>query len=137
MMDFGLVDPDRLHPALRAALLKRVAPLPDLWLVTFGWRSLEEQAALYQTYKAGGPLAAPPGLSAHNYGLAVDLVLDVDGKMGGAVSWDTRKYAKQWGRLWAAIDASPELHSGRFWHPPDGGHVEMCRWRQFLERKQP
>lgn len=37
-----------------------------------GTRTWEEQAALYQKYKAGGPKAAPPGYSWHNFGTAID-----------------------------------------------------------------
>jgi peptidoglycan hydrolase-like protein with peptidoglycan-binding domain len=38
-----------------------------------GYRSSEEQAVLYQLYKSGkGPIAAPPGQSLHNKGLAID-----------------------------------------------------------------
>lgn len=38
-----------------------------------GYRSSDEQAVLYQKYKSGqGPIAAPPGQSLHNKGLAID-----------------------------------------------------------------
>lgn len=50
------------------------------------FRSLGLQGDLYKKYKNGGPLAAKPGLSFHNYGLAVDFCLLIDGR---AVSWDT------------------------------------------------
>lgn len=39
-----------------------------------GFRTIEEQAKLRARYEAGGPLAARPGESAHNYGRAVDLM---------------------------------------------------------------
>lgn len=130
MINFGRVDPKGFDPRFLAALIKRLEPLKTLWLVTYGRRSTAEQAALYQTFLAGGPKAAPPGLSPHEYGLAADVALDIDGKVGGAVSWDTKKYAKQWNGLWAAVDASPELHSGRFFG--DGDHIEMVKWRRVL-----
>jgi peptidoglycan LD-endopeptidase CwlK len=38
-----------------------------------GTRSYEEQAELYRKHKAGGPLAAPPGRSNHNFGIAFDI----------------------------------------------------------------
>lgn len=78
--------------------------------ITSGYRSFEEQAALFaqgrtrseiinQVRKrgAGGSVTdAPPGQSAHNYGLAVDLdgphlayAMDLARQIGfGLVSWD-------------------------------------------------
>jgi hypothetical protein len=41
--------------------------------VTSGFRSYAEQAALYARYLAGGPLAARPGTSSHEFGQAVDV----------------------------------------------------------------
>ncbi len=41
----------------------------------FVLRTTAEQTDLYNRYKAGGPKAAPPGLSYHEYGLAVDFCL--------------------------------------------------------------
>lgn len=39
----------------------------------FGYRGMKDQQRLYEKYKAGkGPIAALPGKSRHNYGLAVD-----------------------------------------------------------------
>lgn len=44
-----------------------------------GYRTYEEQARLYELYKAGkGNLAAPPGHSNHNHGLAMDLRGDLE-----------------------------------------------------------
>lgn len=45
-----------------------------------GYRTDAEQARLYAKYKAGGPVAAPPGHSNHNFGLAWDIgIFDGDG----------------------------------------------------------
>ena len=38
-----------------------------------GYRDYATQAALFAKYQAGGPRAAPPWSSAHNWGLAVDV----------------------------------------------------------------
>jgi peptidoglycan L-alanyl-D-glutamate endopeptidase CwlK len=38
-------------------------------------RSYAEQAELYKKYLAGGPIAAPPGKSNHNFGLAFDVTI--------------------------------------------------------------
>lgn len=78
--------------------------------LTSGWRSADEQAALYaegrtpdeianhvRKYGRGGAVTdAPPGYSAHNYGLAVDisspqmaLARAIGQQVGfGTVSWD-------------------------------------------------
>jgi len=42
------------------------------YIAISGTRSLAKQAELYQAYKAGGPKAARPGYSWHNFGIAVD-----------------------------------------------------------------
>jgi hypothetical protein len=72
VIEWGQVDPDDMDHCFREAGEQRLGPLPELWLVTHGYRGLEEQGALYAKYKAGGPKAAPPGLSPHNYGLATE-----------------------------------------------------------------
>lgn len=118
------VDASELQPEFRGAVEDTLSPLPDLWLVTQGFRSSEEQAALYAAYKAGGPKAAPPGSSPHEYGLAVDVALEVNGR----ASWDLSNPA--WARLFAAIDASALLHSGRFFR--DADHIERVSWRRHL-----
>ncbi len=56
----------------------------SIFKVYSGYRSMDEQRVLYQLHVQGGPLAAPAGLSAHNYGLAVDMALL---KPDGTVSW--------------------------------------------------
>ena len=62
-----------------------------LLLLYSGYRSPEEQADLYAKYLAGGALAAPPLLSFHNYGLAVDLV---PLKESGAADWNSKNWDK-------------------------------------------
>lgn len=78
--------------------------------ITSGFRSMQEQAALYsqgrtpaevqsrvrKQGRGGAVTDAPPGQSAHNYGLAVDVegpdqaaVISLAGQIGfGLVSWD-------------------------------------------------
>lgn len=133
MISWGHVDPTGVTEEFRQALQATLEPLPDLWLVTHGFRSTAEQAALYAKYKAGGPRAAPPGLSPHEYGMAIDVALDIDGKMGGQVTWNTEAepFKGAWGRLWAAVDASAILHSGRYFHDPD--HIERTKWHDHVE----
>jgi len=46
----------------------------ERWHVNSGYRSFEEQAALYDKYiNHGGALAAKPGTSRHNWGRAMDV----------------------------------------------------------------
>jgi peptidoglycan L-alanyl-D-glutamate endopeptidase CwlK len=42
------------------------------YIAISGTRTWEEQAELHRKYKAGGPKAAAPGYSWHNYGVAID-----------------------------------------------------------------
>ncbi len=96
MIEWGHVDPDDLDHWFREAVEQRLGPLPELWLVTHGYRSLEEQGALYAKYKAGSPKASPRLDSAPTTtGSRLNITLDVDGKIGRAVSWDTHEYAEQ------------------------------------------
>ncbi len=55
------------------ALVNAAAARGIIVKVISGTRSLEEQTILYQKYQQGGPLAAPPGRSNHNYGIAFDI----------------------------------------------------------------
>lgn len=96
------------------------------WEVVQGLRSIIEQKALYDAYLAAiaagkpGNLAAPPGRSAHNWGLAVDVaILTPSGP-----SWDYS--APQWAPLYAAVDAHPRLHGG--WNFGDDDHIESTAW---------
>lgn len=62
-----------MTPDLRVKLGRLFAMNPALSLSS-GWRSIEQQKKLYALYKAGkGNLAAKPGTSNHEYGLAADI----------------------------------------------------------------
>jgi hypothetical protein len=50
-----------------------VEPRIQPWASLSSYRSCEVQRFLYQRYRVGGSLAAPPGRSWHNVGLAFDL----------------------------------------------------------------
>jgi hypothetical protein len=69
------------------------APGPAPRAMTHGYRSLEEQGALYAKYKARRRrrLDSAPTTT----GSRLNITLDVDGKIGRAVSWDTHEYAEQ------------------------------------------
>ena len=101
---------------------------PYSWYVTSGYRTADEQRKLYQDYlaKRGGK-AAPPGESAHNVRLAVDVVLDSSEKPGLQALWDTRSAGWLW--LAWAIRKHPRLHSGMWFE--DWPHIERVNWRAY------
>lgn len=89
----------KLHPSVRTEVAKIVNECNDNLTgraqvrISQGLRTFEEQDALYAQgrTKAGKKVTnAKGGQSIHNYGLAVDIVLIIDGK---TASWDT---AKDW-----------------------------------------
>lgn len=62
-------------------------------LIYSGFRSIAEQEKLYREFKAGkrgGPVA-PPGMSYHNFGLAVDYVPLILTKFGLMDAWGDRE----------------------------------------------
>lgn len=86
-----------LHPLVRDSatriLAKAELKLTGNALLRYAhtFRSFAEQEALYNQGRNGnkGPIVtnAKPGYSYHNYGLAVDIVLIIDGK---TASWDMK-----------------------------------------------
>ena len=72
--------------ALEAAVAESSAPR-----ITSSYRSTEKQAELYALYKAGrGNLAAPPGKSLHERGLALDA--------RGDAAWELAMARHRWHR---------------------------------------
>lgn len=101
--------------------------LPDTWRIYYVCRTCQEQARLYaQGRTTPGDIVtdAKPGQTPHEFGLAVDVVLIVDGQE----VWDYRHPA--WNRLWAAVLASPTLHSGHNFPPKfiDNDHIQSLKW---------
>lgn len=123
---------------------KFLSESPYNWYVTFGYRSIELQAKLYAAYLAydkylhhGGPKvpfagkAAPPGKSAHNFGMAVDVVWDSDSLHDGLQpGWNTK--AKAWIWLKVNVYKHPRLHS--LWSIGDWGHIERYKWYNLVHR---
>ena len=90
---------DKLHPIVRDEVKKIIAECDAALTgkakirITQGLRTFDEQTQLYAIgrTKAGKKVTnAKAGQSIHNYGLAVDMCLIIDGK---TASWDT---AKDW-----------------------------------------
>lgn len=128
-IDFSRVDESLMNPDFVKDIKDVFGPSQWNWLVTEGFRSIERSNTLFAAYKAGtGPRAAPGGSSAHNFGLAVDVVFDGDPvKAGVQPDWNTSKDAWQW--LLKTIKAHPRLSSGAGYH--DWPHVERYQWRKF------
>lgn len=97
-------DPRKLHPLMRNAMQEviRECEAEALPFKLFeGWRSPQRQAALYSQGRDShrpGPILtrARAWESYHQYGMACDFVLFIDGKW----SWDTEgKFDHYWRRL--------------------------------------
>jgi peptidoglycan LD-endopeptidase CwlK len=95
-------------------------------LVTCTFRSSAEQAALYKQgrFTPGHIVTrAMPGQSAHNYGLAVDVVPIVNGKP------DWREEDPVWQKLGQIGEASGLEWAGR-WHDfPEFPHLQLPNWK--------
>lgn len=125
------VDRSLVYPPFAEHVDALLSVDPATWVVTYGFRTHEEQDALYQKYLAGGPKAAPPGHSAHEgagrpgTALAVDVTLVVNGR-------DDWNYAHpDWRRLVASVRASRYLHS--LDDIGDTDHIEMVNWRSIRD----
>lgn len=90
---------DLFYPPFLDALLGVLAACKERgahYVPYMGFRTFAEQAKLNSAYMKkvpGAGKAAPSGLSAHNYGLAADLVLDTDpNKPGLQPDWSKAAY---------------------------------------------
>jgi LAS superfamily LD-carboxypeptidase LdcB len=119
----------QLDPAFVADVEAVFQDAPFTFYALSGFRSLAEQADLYRIYQAGGPRAAPAGQSAHNYGLAIDVVLDSSDRPGLQPSWVVNAAGWQWLRQALAHHATL-LHGVTF---NDWPHIERRGWRVQVE----
>lgn len=131
MIDWGKAAPHLLDPTFRADVDAFLGASPRRWWVTYGFRTLAEQAALYAKYQAGGPRAAPAGRSAHNYGLAVDVVLDQSDQKGLQADWDVTVPGWLWLKTKSILH--PRLRTG--WKYADYGHIEAVGWERVAKVK--
>lgn len=91
------VNADLIYPNLFERVLHGLAACRARgadYFAIYGHRSWAEQHQLHMRYLNGtGGRAAPAGLSAHNYGLALDFARDKDlGLKGLQPSWDPKDY---------------------------------------------
>lgn len=92
------------------------------YVVTSARRSIARQRQLYNAYLRGGPLAAAPGNSAHNYGLAVDFVVRKSDGTTRAPGWLEHMRARRFGLATLKGDQLKR----------DPWHVEVPNWRQYV-----
>ena len=121
------IDTGKLNPEFYGMLLGLLgaAKAHGLTLVaTYGFRTWDEQNALYLKYLAGGSLAAPPGQSAHEFGCAVDFLALRKGVV--LSSSDEPEY-----RDLEELAPRYRCKTGRSWPKPDGGHVQLENWRDI------
>lgn len=122
---------DDLRPEVRPqvdAFLSACAAAGVDVLVTCTLRSNEEQAVLYAKGRTTAPIGhgyvvtdAPPGRSAHNFGLAIDVVPIVNGKL----DWDRKdpvwqqvgEFGVAAGLQWAGTPGFPFPELPHFQHP--------------------
>ena len=99
-MNFHRVDLDLIYPPFLERVLNAVAACEArgvTFIATHGYRTYGAQMALWaQGRTALGPRVtnAMGGQSAHNFGLAIDFVRDIDrSKAGVQPSWEPKDYA--------------------------------------------
>lgn len=118
---------DFLNPGFLTDVTAFLESSPYTWYVLEAFRTFERSDQLYADYKAGlGPKAAPAGKSAHNYGLAIDVVPDIHGRTGLQPSWDIRRKEWQWLKLHSI--PHPRLTVG--WRFGDWPHIRRYRWKR-------
>jgi peptidoglycan L-alanyl-D-glutamate endopeptidase CwlK len=129
---------DDLRPIIRPkvdAFLASVKSAGTDLLITCTKRTLEEQAALYaQGRTTAGSIVtnAKPGTSAHNYGLAIDVVPIVNGKpdwsfnaLHPSAVWMTTGYlGRLAGLQWFGTPDSPYI---------EGCHFQMPDWKHYID----
>lgn len=127
-----------LHPAIRAEAIQayeeavRKTPVNVHPVIVQTLRTFEEQDALYQkgrTRPGAKVTNAKAGSSFHNYGLAIDFCLQVNGKLVWKVddNWMKvveifKKHGFEWGGDWKSFKDFPHLEK-----------TFGFTWKQLLE----
>lgn len=126
MSKLDTLEPE-IRPMVAELLLKAYAATGYEWVVTSGRRTMEQQRSLYAHGRtATGPIVtkAPPGSSAHNYGLAADLAPMKDGK----IWWDAPRSV--WDGMGAEAVKLGLMWGGNFKSILDLPHVEHPSWKE-------
>ena len=127
MAKIDTLEPE-FKPKIAALLLASESVTGLKWVVTAARRTMAEQKAIYaQGRTAPGKVVsnAPPGSSAHNYGLAADLA---PLKKDGSIWWGAPKSI--WQKM-ADEAVKLGLTSGFYFKTIfDAPHVESPSWKQ-------
>jgi peptidoglycan L-alanyl-D-glutamate endopeptidase CwlK len=120
----------RVRPLARA-LIEKAANQGIIIKVTSGTRSFAEQAELFKKHLAGGPLAAPPGKSNHNFGLAFDVTIftgSTDPEKAKTPVFESPAY-----KAVGALGTGLGLEWGGNWKKVDEPHFQLRpRWAADL-----
>lgn len=125
------IDTAQIEPEFFADVSEVLGQQTDLFVIHFGFRSKEEQAALRAKYEAGGPKAAKPENSAHvgeNFPDGLARAVDVTLVRNNRDVWDYTDPA--WVGLIGDIRAHPRLHSGADFGDED--HIEKYHYRDDM-----
>ena len=125
MEDQSIIKLALLHPAIRYDAVNayneavKATPIGVHPIITFTLRTFDEQAALYaqgRTTPGQKVTNAKPGQSCHNYALALDFALQIDGKLSWVVdeNWMIvvncfKVKGFDWGGDWKTFKDSPHL----------------------------
>ena len=134
-----IVSPDcaaGLRQDFLANLHTAIDPLPDTFVDApkGGLRTMATQQALWdQGRTTPGEIVtnAKPGSSAHNYGMALDVMVLINGVPSYNGS-DPDNPSPAWLRLWTAVRQAPALHGGIDFPKgeTDPDHIEVLNWRE-------
>lgn len=124
---------ESLEPAFRLQVEQLIqatnAVTGRRWLVTAGRRTMVEQRAIYAQgrTKPGKVVSnAPPGFSAHNFGLAADLAPMME--YGNQIDWEAPR--EMWKQM-ADIAVELGLTAGFYFRTIfDAPHVEHPSWKE-------
>jgi len=130
-----------LHPELRRVwpLLARDvrAQLDRGVTLVSAYRSPAQQRALYRAYRAGrGGRAAPPGQSAHQRGLAIDVLLEAPRgaePWAWALTWRGRRAYRRLHELARRYGLEPIVDAA----PDDPYHLQVPGWRTIGRGARP
>lgn len=139
-----------LHPVVRPyarALVEKCAAQGFIIKVISGTRTYEEQKVLYEKYKNGGPQAAPPGYSNHNFGIAIDIGVfsgSTDPEKAKTYHGESKYYAVagglgkelglSWGGDWKKSDP-PHFQLRPYWAAKLSEKEMIAELRRRVEKK--
>lgn len=150
---------ESLHPLVRNEVAQIISEIDKeltgraMVRITQALRTFEEQNNLYaqgRTKKGLKVTNAKGGQSIHNYGLAVDIALIIDGKTASwnmNTDWDDdgladwmecvsifKKYGWNWGGDWKSFKDGSHFEK-EFLRTP-AGKLKINNWRELIQMKQ-